>query len=206
MSLPRSAALIFGHGPDSNALRAAFTARSISALSPSATSQIVSPVAGLRVGKHLPETESTHLPPMNIGCCVLTLGGLTRVGAAAVAVAINILRGEKRDTGRDVAILSLRRAQSQAATLFYAALHNRFFGSVGKRTTQKGEELCLCRTSMTTTVCGFASVGDHAVIGQSSFVVLHPFGRKVEQPPYPPESSDNFLRRWPCTEATSRTA
>src|SRR5437764_11439358 len=85
-SRPRSAALIFGQGPDSNALRAAATALSMSALSPSATSQIFSPVAGLTVANVLPEALGTHLPPMNIGCSALTLGGLTRCGAGAVAV------------------------------------------------------------------------------------------------------------------------
>src|SRR5256885_16617269 len=78
-SRPRSEAFIFDHGPDSNALRAALTARSMSALSPSATWQIVSPVAGFCVAKVLPDWESTHLPPMNIGWS-LTFGGGYRAG------------------------------------------------------------------------------------------------------------------------------
>jgi hypothetical protein len=44
---PRSAASVRDHGPDSNALRAALTARSMSAAVPSATRAITSPVAGL---------------------------------------------------------------------------------------------------------------------------------------------------------------
>ena len=48
-------AFICDHGPDSNALRAALTARSMSALSPSATWQMTSPVAGLRVANVLPD-------------------------------------------------------------------------------------------------------------------------------------------------------
>src|SRR5436190_23486665 len=63
-------------GPSSNALRAALTARSTSALSPSATLQMTSPVAGLSVSNVLPETLSCHLPPMNSGWS-LTCGGFT---------------------------------------------------------------------------------------------------------------------------------
>src|SRR5438309_1990203 len=86
-SRPRSAPLIFDQGPSSNALRAALTARSTSALSPSATWQIASPVAGLSVGNVLPETLSSHLPPMKSGWS-LTLGGLTVRLLVAVAVAM----------------------------------------------------------------------------------------------------------------------
>src|SRR5262245_59481448 len=97
-SRPRSAALIFGQGPSSNALRAALTARSTSALSPSATWQIVSPVVGFRVGKVLPLTLSTQRPPMSIGWS-LNWGGLIVRGLGAVAVAMRVvlrLVGEKR--------------------------------------------------------------------------------------------------------------
>src|SRR5262249_40556064 len=87
MSRPRSAPLIFGQGPSSNALRAAFTARSTSALSPSATWQMVSPVAGLTVGKVLPDSLSSHLPPIKSGWS-LTLGGLTARALVWVAVAM----------------------------------------------------------------------------------------------------------------------
>src|SRR5262245_33498792 len=90
MSRPRSAALILGQGPDSNALRAALTARSTSALSPAAAWQMVSPVVGFSVGKVLPETESTHLPPMSIGWS-LTWGGLIVRGFGAVAVAMRVV-------------------------------------------------------------------------------------------------------------------
>src|ERR1041385_6639794 len=53
-------------GPSSKALRAAFTARFTSALSPSATCVMTSPVAGLRVGKVFPLTESIHRPSTSI--------------------------------------------------------------------------------------------------------------------------------------------
>ena len=86
-SRPRSAASIFLHGPASRALRAALTARSTSALSASATWQIVSPVAGLMAAKVLSEAPSTNLPPMNSGWS-LTTGGLTVRLFSAVAVAM----------------------------------------------------------------------------------------------------------------------
>jgi hypothetical protein len=47
ISLPRSEGVIAGQGPDSNARRAAFTAASMSAASPSATRAMVAPVAGI---------------------------------------------------------------------------------------------------------------------------------------------------------------
>src|ERR1044072_1187902 len=53
----------FDHLP-SKARRAATTALSMSALSPSATSARVAPVAGLGVVKVLPDSASTHLPSM----------------------------------------------------------------------------------------------------------------------------------------------
>src|SRR6266850_168475 len=58
---PRSRALILDHLP-SKARRAAATALSMSALSPSATSASVSPVEGLGVVNVLPDSASTHLP------------------------------------------------------------------------------------------------------------------------------------------------
>src|SRR5207253_2252692 len=78
--------------------RAALAARSTSALSPSATWQMTSPVAGLVVWKNLPETLSSHLPPMNSGCCGLTLGGLTvrLLGAVAVVMETSSLRARNR--------------------------------------------------------------------------------------------------------------
>src|SRR5262249_60127052 len=69
----------------------------MSALSPSATWQIVSPVAGLMAAKVLPETLSTNLPPMNSGWS-LTLGGLTARGLLGVVVAMG--RPPEGDTGR----------------------------------------------------------------------------------------------------------
>src|SRR5438445_6475122 len=80
---------------DSRALRAALTARSMSALSPSATWQMVSPVAGLMAGNVLPETLSTHLPPMKSGWS-LTLGALAPRVLPAVAV---VMRSSCEKTG-----------------------------------------------------------------------------------------------------------
>ncbi len=60
---PRSRAETFDHLP-SKARRAAATALSMSALSPSATSASVAPVAGFGVVKVLPDSASTHLPSM----------------------------------------------------------------------------------------------------------------------------------------------
>src|SRR5580698_10146759 len=53
------------HLPSSNALRAAFTASSTSALSPSATSARTSSLAGFIVSKVLPDFGATHLPPIS---------------------------------------------------------------------------------------------------------------------------------------------
>src|SRR5215207_9695231 len=60
---PRSRAETFDHEP-SRARRAAATALSMSALSPSETSASVAPVAGFGVVKVLPDSASTHLPSM----------------------------------------------------------------------------------------------------------------------------------------------
>src|SRR3981081_448073 len=87
MRWPRSEAGIFDQGPSSNALRAALTARSTSALSPSATWQIVSPVAGLTVANVLPLTLGTHWPPISISWS-LTLGALMARVALGVVVAV----------------------------------------------------------------------------------------------------------------------
>ena len=65
MIRPRSDGVIRLHGPVSNARRAAFTARSMSSASPSATRARVSPVAGLGVSNVLPDAESDHRPLMN---------------------------------------------------------------------------------------------------------------------------------------------
>ena len=66
MIRPRSDGVILLHGPSSNALRAAFTARLMSSASPSATRASVSPVAGLGVSNVLPDAASIHCPLMNI--------------------------------------------------------------------------------------------------------------------------------------------
>ena len=65
MIRPRSDGVILLHGPVSNARRAAFTARSMSSASPSATRARVSPVAGLGVSNVFPDAESDHRPSMN---------------------------------------------------------------------------------------------------------------------------------------------
>src|SRR5215467_3806191 len=54
------------HRPSSKVRRAAFTARSMSSLSPSATRASTCPVAGLTVSKVLPDAASTHLPSISI--------------------------------------------------------------------------------------------------------------------------------------------
>src|ERR1700736_6781060 len=66
MILPRSEGVMVAHGPDSRARRAACTAASMSALSPSATCAITLPVAGFVTSKVLPEAAATHLPLINI--------------------------------------------------------------------------------------------------------------------------------------------
>jgi hypothetical protein len=64
MIRPRSDGVIRLHGPSSNAFRAAWTARSMSSASPSATRASVVPVAGLGVSNVLPEAASDHWPLM----------------------------------------------------------------------------------------------------------------------------------------------
>src|SRR5262245_43968019 len=63
---PRSDGVVRRQGPSSNALRAALTAASMSALPPDGTLQMVSPVAGLTVANVSPENAETHLPLINI--------------------------------------------------------------------------------------------------------------------------------------------
>src|SRR5215469_400769 len=62
---------MFAHLPSSKAFRAAFTASSTSALSPSATGANTSSLAGLTVSKVLPDLAATHLPLISIflGAC-----------------------------------------------------------------------------------------------------------------------------------------
>src|SRR5207248_4168484 len=93
INTPRCEALIFRHGPLSNAARAAATALSTSAASASATWVIGSPVAGLIVGKVLPEAESTHLLLMSsLVAEIFTVGSKTVV---AVAMVRSSLRKQK---------------------------------------------------------------------------------------------------------------
>jgi len=86
----RSECEILDHAPVSNAARAAFTARLMSSLSPSAMFDSTSPVAGLYVGKVLPLAESTHLPLISI-LWVLPTYPLTfgSIWTTEVAVAIS---------------------------------------------------------------------------------------------------------------------
>ena len=87
MSLPRSEVVIRRHGPWSNAARAACTALSISAFSPSATCARTSPVAGLNVEKVLPDAASTHWPSMS-SLRGLAIKSLTRSSIRSSEVAI----------------------------------------------------------------------------------------------------------------------
>ena len=84
----RSDASIVRHGPVSNALRAAFTARSTSAASASAMRQMTSPVLGSRVSNVFPLRASTHFPSISI-LRSATFGlrdGAAGRGAVAVAM------------------------------------------------------------------------------------------------------------------------
>src|SRR5438552_3642055 len=72
-------------GPLSKAARAAETALSTSAASASATRVMTSPVAGLMVGKVLPEAESTHLLLISsLVAETFTVGSMTVVAVAMV--------------------------------------------------------------------------------------------------------------------------
>src|SRR5882724_9852342 len=84
MRTPRWDAGIFFHGPFSKAARAAATALSTSGASASATLVMTSPVAGLIVGKDLPDVESTHLLLMrSVVALILTVGSIA-VDALAI--------------------------------------------------------------------------------------------------------------------------
>src|SRR5436190_16358569 len=63
-SLPRSLGVTVRHGPDSNARRAAATARLMSSLSLSGTRAMMEPSAGLNTSKFLPLAAGAHLPPI----------------------------------------------------------------------------------------------------------------------------------------------
>ena len=107
ISRPRARASIFFHGPVSNALRAALTAKSTSALSPSATWAITSPVAGLSVSNVLPLAASRHVPSISSFVCpTWTRGWWTTgdgiIGAVAVVMGGSSERGARvvRPTAR----------------------------------------------------------------------------------------------------------
>src|ERR1700676_3899442 len=59
---PRSCAVVFDHGPSSNAFRAAFTATSTSVLSAALTRAITSSVDGSYTGKVSPDALAAHCP------------------------------------------------------------------------------------------------------------------------------------------------
>jgi hypothetical protein len=88
MIRPRSDALMRRHGPESNARRAAATAKSMSVLSPSATWQITLPVDGSVVSNVFPEALETHRPSISI-CWLLMLAG--RMAALVVAMVMVVL-------------------------------------------------------------------------------------------------------------------
>src|ERR1700676_5207801 len=92
---------MLGHGPSSKALRAALTASSTSALSPSAIRASTSSFAGLIVSKVLPDFAGTHLPSISscLGlrkndsaaeilapCAALSTWGVAAIGLSACIV------------------------------------------------------------------------------------------------------------------------
>merc|ERR1711909_211826 len=92
---PLSLASVFLHvEPSSNAALAAATALSTSALSPSWTSMIFSPVDGLIVGNVFPLTELTHSLLMN-NCVYLISGFLVGAGGAGGCAMVTVLLGCK---------------------------------------------------------------------------------------------------------------
>ena len=85
-SRPRPRASIVFQGPVSNALRAALTALSTSAASPSATWAITSPVAGLSVSNVLPLAASTHWPSISSLVWRTRTDVAAEIGAVAVVI------------------------------------------------------------------------------------------------------------------------
>ena len=70
MRWPRSVGVMLPQGPLSNAARAAITARSTSAASPSGAVAHTSPFAGLMLSKLRPDAASSHCPLMkSLRCC-----------------------------------------------------------------------------------------------------------------------------------------
>ena len=95
ISFPLSEGVIFRQGPWSNACLAARTAKSISAWSPSATSAMASPVAGLKTGKVLPDWAVTHFPAINIFLGLATKRWTGSINCSGrVAVFMTILLGD----------------------------------------------------------------------------------------------------------------
>src|SRR5664279_1975191 len=114
ISLPRSAAAILRHGPRSNAWRAAFTARSTSSLSASATRQISSPVEGLIVAKVRPEAASVHRLLIKSLFAVI---GMVLSGACAVVDMENSSLPAPRSFGDTALVYTPLRSNSRPRTL-----------------------------------------------------------------------------------------
>src|SRR2546426_7480243 len=98
---PRSEAFIFGQGPDSNAWRAALTARSTSAASPRSTVVRGSPVAGFITSIFFPDAHPLGLPPMKslpgLRVCVTALASMVKLLFAPSAISDQ--RSELRQQG-----------------------------------------------------------------------------------------------------------
>ena len=75
----RSLGVIFDHGPDSKARRAAATARLMSSLSLSGTRAMTDASAGLNTSNSCPEAAGDHLPPMRF-----SLGFLSQAAVAGL--------------------------------------------------------------------------------------------------------------------------
>src|SRR5437868_5876970 len=104
----RSAGVVCGHGPSSNALRAASTARSMSPSEPSGTTPTTSSVAGLITSMVLPLAGATQSPPMN-----RTSRFSTRSSSAflkPVPVYGGVLRSYRAPVGEAAGVVAAERA------------------------------------------------------------------------------------------------
>jgi hypothetical protein len=98
----RSAGAIVDHGPCSTASRAARTARSTSAASPSATSVSGCPVAGLWVVNRAPLAASANAPSMNRRVRKSRSGWAMAMGAASESCRVTVeTASAKPDGGRE---------------------------------------------------------------------------------------------------------
>src|SRR2546421_9574754 len=112
--LLRSEAVIAGQGPDSKARRAARTAASISALSPSAARAIVAPFAGFLTSKVFSEAAGSHLPSISSFLAVATncATGRDIWGSFITALIVDSPCGELGSQQRGL----LRKRRAMAAT------------------------------------------------------------------------------------------